>query len=236
MKSRCFALIVLILFLVTVVFASASAAVPLAASLSPASTSNAPIQSVLLARTQAGVQLQQSAPASLIGCPVVPVTGIFANPQPGGPPQDFLLQGICVEFDQRSSDGQWIRIQEGESQVSHPGWVAAVDILLEKALDQLPAAVTAVAAESAGPSTAATTAESAPNPAGGVNACLEGVNSLNVRRGPGIAYRSIGYLLKGSCVPLTARTASAVWVKSDQGWMATRYLQVQGDLNQLPIP
>ena len=69
-----------------------------------------------------------------------------------------------------------------------------------------------------------------------MNACLEGVNSLNVRSGPGIAYRSLGYLLKGSCVTITARTASTVWVKSDQGWMAVRYLQVQGDLNQLPVP
>jgi hypothetical protein len=236
MKSRYLALIVLILFLFAAVLAPVSAAIPLAASLSPASASKAPIQSVPPARTQAGVQLHQTVPASLIGCPVVPVTGIFANPQASGQPQDFLLQGTCVEFDQRSEDGQWIRILNGENLVSRPGWVAASDILLEQAVDQLPAAVTAVAAESAGPATAAASGESAATPAGGVNACLESVNSLNVRSGPGIVYRSVGYLLKGSCVTLTARTTSAVWVKSDQGWMAIRYLQVQGDLSQLPTP
>jgi hypothetical protein len=236
MKSRYLAFIVLILFLIAVVFAPVSAAIPLAASLSPAFVSIAPVQSVLPDRLQAGVQLLQAAPASLIGCPIVPVTGIYADPQASSQPQDYLLKSTCVEFDQRSEDGQWIRIRNGENLVSNPGWVPAIDILLAGAEDQLPAAVTAVVAGSAGPSTAATSGESAATSTGGVNACLESVNSLNVRSGPGIAYHSVAYLLKGSCVTLTARTASAVWVKSDQGWMAVHYLQVQGDLSPLPIP
>lgn len=236
MKYLNIGLIVVILFLLVAVLAPVSAANPLAASLSLPSAGKAVFQSILPARARAGGQLQQSAPANLIGCPIVPVTGIFANPQPNSQPLDFLLQGTCVEFDQRSGDGQWLRIRSGDNQVSHPGWVAAVDILLEQAVDQLPAAVSSVAAGSAGPSTAATTGESVANPTNGVSACLESVNSLNVRSGPGIAYRSVGYLLKGKCVTLTARTDSTVWVKSDKGWMAVRYLQVQGDLNQLPIP
>ena len=171
----------------------------------------------------------------MIGCPVVPITGIFAGPQASGQPQDWLIQGTCVDFDRRSEDSLWIRIQSGESLVSHPGWVAAGAILLERPLDQLPTAVSA--AGGATPSAAATKGESAAtSSSGGLSACLESVNSLNVRSGPGIFYRSVAYLLKGSCVTLTARTASAAWVKSDKGWLATHYLQVEGDLNQLPVP
>jgi hypothetical protein len=234
MKLRYLTSVVLILFLFSAVIAPVAAAIPLAAVSSPLPASPIAVLSALPAGSQAGVQVLQS-PTTLIGCPVVPVAGIFAVPQDSGQPQDFLVQGTCVEFDQRSADGQWIRIQSGESLVSRPGWVAAANILLERPLDQLAAAVNADGAATSSNSTAPAGA-STPALSGGVNACLESVNSLNVRSGPGIGYRSVGYLLKGSCVAITARTASAVWVKSDKGWMAVHYLQVEGDLSQLPVP
>jgi hypothetical protein len=231
MKHRYPSFIVLILFL----FIAIIAAVSLAAASSPAVVRPGSINPVLPARTQAGRDLQQTGSLALIGCPIVPITGIFVGPQASGPPQDWLIQGTCVEFDWRSEDNQWIRIRSGENLVSHPGWVAAGDVLLERPLDQLPTAVSS--SGGATPSSTSITGESEATPSsGGLSACLESVNSLNLRSGPGIAYRSVAYLLKGSCVTLTARTASAAWVKSDKGWMATYYLQVQGDLNQLPVP
>jgi hypothetical protein len=238
MKLRYLTSLVLILFLFSAVIAPVAAAIPLAAVSSPAGAGSTAVQSAPPLVSQTGVQGLQAAPSSLIGCPVVPVAGIFAAPQAGSRPQDFLIQGTCVEFDQRSEDSQWIRIQSAENLVSRPGWVAAANILLERPVNQLQAA-----ANSSGPAANSTpstpvgsSGANTPVLSGGVNACLESVNSLNVRSGPGIGYRSVGYLLKGSCVALTARTASAVWVKSDRGWMAVHYLQVEGDLSQLPAP
>jgi hypothetical protein len=238
MKPRYLTSIVLILFLFSAIIAPAAAAIPPAVASSLEASGPTFTQPALPAIAQAGLQSLQTGSLSLIGCPVVPVAGIFASPQAGSQPQDFLIQGTCVAFDQRSEDGQWIRIQSGEKLVSHPGWVATLNILLEQPADQLPAAsnVAGSTAISPAPSSAAATGESAAAPVGGVNACLESVNSLNVRSGPGIAYRSIGYLLKGSCMTLIARTTSAAWVKSEKGWMSAHYLQVQGDLSQLPIP
>jgi hypothetical protein len=230
MKPRYLALIVLTLFLFSGVIAPVAAAIPMALVSSQAAANPADTQSALPVSDQTGAQAQQTAPLALFGCPVVPVVGIYAVPQAGSQPQDFLLQGTCVAFDQRSEDSQWIRIQSGENQVSLPGWVATADVLLERPLDQLPAIAAAV------PSSAGASRTTAPASTSGVNACLESVNSLNVRSGPGIAYRSLGYLLKGSCVALTARTASTAWVKSDKGWMAVHYLQVAGDLSLLPVP
>ncbi len=141
MKPRYLASIVLILFLFSAVIAPVAAAIPMATASSPAAASPAAIPSALLASDRTGVQAQQTTPLTMIGCPVVSVAEIFAAPQAGSQTQDFLIRGTCVEFDQRSEDSQWIRIQSGENQVSHPGWVAAVNVLLERPLDQLPAAV-----------------------------------------------------------------------------------------------
>jgi hypothetical protein len=234
MKHRYLSLVVLILFLFSVLIAPVSAAIPLP-DLSAHIASPAYVNSI---NVQTNSQAQETGSLSLIGCPVVPVSGIFSTPQAGIQPQDFLIQGTCVEFDQRSEDGQWIRIQSGEDLVSRPGWVAATNILLEQPVDQLPVAASASGntTSSAGPSSAAAASASSTAPNGGLNACLESVNSLNVRSGPGIIYPSVGYLLKGSCMTITARTASTTWVKSDKGWMAVHYLQVEGDLSQLPIP
>lgn len=235
MRQRYPIFIMLILLMFLAIIAATSNAVSLATAPFLAIARPESINPALPSRSQAGQDLQQTGSVALIGCPIVPITGIFAGPQASGLPQDWLIQGTCVEFDRRSENGLWIRIQGGENLVSHPGWVAARDILLERPLDQLPAAVSA--AGELPPSSAAAGGESAaPSSNGGLSACLESVNSLNVRSGPGIAYHSVAYLLKGSCVTLTARTASASWVKSEKGWMAAHYLQVGGDLNQLPVP
>ncbi len=235
MRHRYPIFIMLIPLMFLAIIAAISNAVSLVAAPFLAIARSESINPALPARAQTGRGLQQTGSLALIGCPIVPITGIFAGPQASGPPQDWLIQGTCVEFDRRSENGLWIRIQSGENLVSHSGWVAASDILLERPLDQLPAAISA--AGETPPSSAATTGESAATPSsGGLSACLESVNSLNVRSGPGITYRSVAYLLKGSCVTLTARTASTSWVKSEKGWMAAYYLQVEGDLNQLPVP
>lgn len=239
MKLRYLSFIVLTLFLFSAIIALIFGAIPLAAASSPAIARLVSGSPLLPSRAQTGKALQQAGSSTLIGCPVVPITAIFADPLANSQPRDWLTQGTCVEFDQRSVDGRWIHIWSAENQVTHPGWVAAVDILLEQPVDQLPATINTAGGETGGApaSSVVVASESTPTPSGsGVNACLESVGSLNIRSGPSIAYRSVGYLLKGSCVPLTARTASAAWVKSEKGWMAAYYLQVGGDLNQLPVP
>ncbi|MEJ2597678.1 MAG: SH3 domain-containing protein [Anaerolineales bacterium] len=239
MKLRYLSLIVLTLFLFSAIIALIFGAIPLAAASSPTIASLVSGNPILPSRAQTGKVLPQAGSSTLIGCPVVSHTGIFADPLANGQPRDWLTQGTCVEFDQRSVDGRWIHIWSADNLVSHPGWVAAADILLEQPVGQLPATInTAGSGTGEAPASSAVIAgdsTSAPS-GGGLSACLESVGSLNVRSGPGIAYRSVGYLLKGSCVPLTARTASAAWVKSEKGWMAAYYLHVEGDLSQLPVP
>ncbi|MCC7118113.1 MAG: SH3 domain-containing protein [Anaerolineales bacterium] len=66
--------------------------------------------------------------------------------------------------------------------------------------------------------------------------------NLNIRRGPGLAYNSIGVLYEGSAVQVIARDVLSKWAQvqipnSDKtGWVSvlTKYSQLTGDLDSVP--
>ena len=69
------------------------------------------------------------------------------------------------------------------------------------------------------------------------------VASVNVRTGPGTAYRAIGYVLEGDCVRLTGRNDEADWIvidnaprpSSDGGWVSVSLMTVEGDIDELAV-
>ena len=66
-----------------------------------------------------------------------------------------------------------------------------------------------------------------------ITGCLDGPSSLNIRSGPGIAYDSIGYLLRGECVLLLARNSDSYWTRMERGWVYAAFLRIDGDISQL---
>jgi hypothetical protein len=154
--------------------------------------------------------------AGVPGCPVPEVQGIFAAPGDSGVAVDWLLQGTCVVFDARTQDSAWVRISAGESQVGHPGWVKAANLVLAPGLEDLPSYASLLENDL-------------------FRACVTQADSLNIRHGPGTNYLEIGHLLEGDCVDLTGRNADASWAVYDKGWLSTRYLQVEGNLYDLPV-
>lgn len=81
----------------------------------------------------------------------------------------------------------------------------------------------------------------APDPI--VRACFN-LTGLNVRSGPGIGYEDIGGLRNGQCVTLDGRNQDGSWGRirsSDSstaprgGWVSVSYLDVSGDVRDLPV-
>ncbi len=167
---------------------------------------------------------------SLIGCPTEAIVEIHNEPGISSPVGDWLLKGTCVNFDSRTADNVWIRISSDAAQVSKPGWVPAASIFLEQPLAQLPESE--LQSLSGPPVVAGASSEDAGL---GVQGCLQRVNSLNVRGGPGVGYNHKAYLLRGACVALQSRNSSSTWVEIENGWVAASYLEISGDLSQLPI-
>jgi hypothetical protein len=62
---------------------------------------------------------------------------------------------------------------------------------------------------------------------------------LNVRRSPGLGQPKVGELSIGDSVLATGRTTTADWLaiewQDDIAWLATAYVDVQGDIAQLPV-
>jgi hypothetical protein len=172
----------------------------------------------------------QTAPNVLIGCPIAPIVEIHSQPGISAPVGDWLLQGTCVYFDSRTADNAWVRISPDAAQVSKPGWVSASNVFLEKAITQLPESELQSL-----PNPPTAVSASGAEAGSGVQGCLQQVSSLNVRNGPGVVYNHKAYLLRGACVELQSRNFSSTWVKIEAGWVAASYLEINGDLNQLPI-
>ncbi len=70
------------------------------------------------------------------------------------------------------------------------------------------------------------------------------VASVNVRTGPGTAFRAIGYILEGDCVTLSGRSSDGEWVvitnaprpSSNGGWTAVSVMTIEGNLDELTVP
>ncbi len=69
------------------------------------------------------------------------------------------------------------------------------------------------------------------------------VASVNVRTGPAITFRAIGYILEGDCVTLTGRSSDGEWVvitnaprpSSNGGWSAVSVMTIEGNLDELTV-
>ena len=151
-----------------------------------------------------------------LGCPIPAVQSIYAEPGEAGSIVDWLLQATCVVFDARTEDNAWVRISSQENKVSRPGWVAASQVVLEPGWEDLPAISYLPRNDQ-------------------IKACIIHADSLNIRNGPGTNYREIGHLLKDDCVYLTGRDAGNTWAAFEGGWLSTFYLQVYGNLHDLPV-
>jgi len=67
---------------------------------------------------------------------------------------------------------------------------------------------------------------------------LEGcvtVSALNVRTGPSADYRITGSLEKGECTLFSGRNEKGSWGKTSTGWVALNYIQMDGEVMDLPI-
>lgn len=60
-------------------------------------------------------------------------------------------------------------------------------------------------------------------------------NSMRVRSGPGTEYLMIAGVRFDAVVEISGRTADNTWLLSELGWLFAEYVEVDGDLNSLPI-
>lgn len=58
---------------------------------------------------------------------------------------------------------------------------------------------------------------------------------LNIRSGPGKDYDKIRQLAKDEEAVVFGRNSDGTWVEFDEGWVAVRYLNVTGDVMELPV-
>ena len=60
-------------------------------------------------------------------------------------------------------------------------------------------------------------------------------SSMRVRSGPGTEYLMIAGVRFDAAVEITGRTADNTWLLSELGWLFAEYVEVDGDLNSLPV-
>lgn len=172
-------------------------------------------------------QVRAYSGSEVVGCPIPDTLSIYSGPGQQYPVVDWLVSGTCVVFDERTSDNRWIRIMSGEQQVSSTGWVDASALVLGEKMDAL------MVTEAQTP--AAAVVSNVPVSASGVSGCVVDINGLRIRYGPSTGYPEVGFLLKNACVELTGRSPDGSWVLYDRGWVNAYYLQISGEVSQLPV-
>lgn len=60
-------------------------------------------------------------------------------------------------------------------------------------------------------------------------------SSMRVRSGPGTEYLMIAGVRFDAVVEISGRTADNTWLLSELGWLFAEYVEVDGDLNSLPV-
>ncbi len=163
----------------------------------------------------------------------------------------------------RNADASWLMVQLLNGR---QGWVKAADVVIfgvedlpvvaaqgEVAQDDTVAeAMTTPAEEAEATPTATAQAAATPTPApiaaeAQLEAVMTGVANvtgarLNIRSGPGAAYRIIGKAVGGETLSLAARNDAGDWlliVRADlpdgAGWVAASLVRVEKDLTTLPV-
>ena len=68
-----------------------------------------------------------------------------------------------------------------------------------------------------------------------ITGCVNISDGLNVRSGPGSTYSRVGTIIYGDCVSLIGRSEDNLWGKINSGWVSVYYLDLDGEIQQLPI-
>lgn len=147
-------------------------------------------------------------------------TEIYSGPALEYSRQGSLSAGQVARIQAASADGQWWLIVI-PGQDPDRGWVMAT-------------AVNAIGAENVPVATSFPLELLKPTPLTtpeGAKAVLEAITNVNIRSGPGLAFRSVGLLKKGETAEIIGRDFDGYWwaismpeLPSGQGWVARDYV------------
>jgi uncharacterized protein YraI len=180
-----------------------------------------------------------------------------------GPGVGYLILGILprgsiLTLTGRSDDKGWVQIAY-PSGLDGFAWVSADLIEVKDDASNLPRynnlatpissnadngqaspapQATATVESGLSPSPTSTVPPPTPSPAGPVGTVT---TQINVRTGPASSFQSLGLLNPNDVVILTGRTLNGVWYQIEyasgpdgHAWVAAEYIQVNGDVSQLP--
>ncbi len=163
-----------------------------------------------------------------------------------------LPMGTAVKVNGRTSDNQWFY---GSTRDGATGWVSAAGVLIfgvrnvpEREGFAGPAPTDAAAVDSTAAATTDTGKSDAAS-AATVSAAQRlqamvnsGSQRLNVRSGPGTTYPIVTSLASGAQLTASARNAGADWIRVEgtalpggPGWVSTRFLELEGSAQDLPV-
>lgn len=60
-------------------------------------------------------------------------------------------------------------------------------------------------------------------------------DNLNIRKGPGTAYGSVGQLKQGERITIKGRNLNSSWVQFSRGWVSAAYLTLEGEVDRVPV-
>jgi uncharacterized protein YraI len=68
-----------------------------------------------------------------------------------------------------------------------------------------------------------------------IRGCVVNATALFIRSGPGKGFSSVGHFEGGDCAFIKGRNADDTWVMTDKGWVSAYYMDIEGELTELPI-
>jgi uncharacterized protein YraI len=68
-----------------------------------------------------------------------------------------------------------------------------------------------------------------------VRGCVVNATALFIRSGPGKSFSSVGNYNGGDCAIIKGRNSDDTWVMTDKGWVSAYYMDIEGELTELPI-
>ncbi len=162
-----------------------------------------------------------------------PYLVLRALPQVDAPAVATLPGSQVVWADGRSSDGRWLHVAFGDA--GGRAWLSRGDATLFGEVEEL---------AQVEPETAVAPVPTAP-PARESRPVLLGLtghvtgNQVNVRRGPGLDQGVLGQVIVGQSVAAIGRSREGDWlaISWDEatGWIAARYVELNGNAADLPV-
>jgi uncharacterized protein YraI len=68
-----------------------------------------------------------------------------------------------------------------------------------------------------------------------IRGCVVNATALFIRSGPGKRFSSVGHYNGGDCAIIKGRNPDDTWVMTDKGWVSAYYMDIAGELSDLPI-